>query len=222
MEVQPDSGQPIQLPVEVLPSLITSGAELSEEEWRKLQVDAEYYMVRDRGLKLLGRQEHFAAALRKKLERYTLSSALIDRLLCEYREAGFLDNDRAAKALVDRLLSRGGMGRMRIEQELIKRGCPVPLAREIVATKLEPEDEGEEARKLMENKLGSYTAKARRDYEKLRRKARNVSQARYELKQKLAAGMYSFLAQRGFKSDISGSLAREYANNVAAEVCRNG
>jgi SOS response regulatory protein OraA/RecX len=219
MEIQPDAGEPIQLPAEALPAVVTTGAHLTDGDWRKLKADADYYVVRDRGLKLLGRQEHFAAALRRKLERYTPDGALIERLLHEFREAGFLDNDRAANSLVERLLNRGGMGRMRLEQELIKRGCPVSLAREVVAARLEPVDESDEARQLLEKKLSSYTAKAQRDYGKLLKKARSESQARYELKQKLGASMYSFLAQRGFKGDISGSLAREYADIVIVEVC---
>lgn len=78
----------------------------------------------DKATDLLARRPHFRRQLADKLLRRGYEEAEVDEALARLERYGYLDDPRTAVDFVASRLSRGPMGRRRLEAELVRRGAP--------------------------------------------------------------------------------------------------
>jgi SOS response regulatory protein OraA/RecX len=217
-ELVPDWGDSIKLPRELLPSDIAAGTKVDESRWGELTALAEYHGLRDRALRILGRREHFIAELKSKLFMHCRDAEVIMRVLADCRRLGYLDNERAASLLTAQLIARGGIGKSRLKQELIKRGCPVELARAQVAGHSAELDEAAVVKELLKSRRRQFASRARRMKAKLEPQHGAGTRLNRELRQKLGAAVLSFLAARGLTGDVARQPAREMVEELLSET----
>jgi regulatory protein len=77
----------------------------------------------ERALRLLGQRRHFRRDLRRKLLAKGYAATEVDDALQRCTEAGYLDDEAAARAFVDERQRRRGLGGARIAAELRRRGA---------------------------------------------------------------------------------------------------
>jgi len=83
-------------------------------------------------LRLLARREHSRLELRRKLEARDFGADVIDSVLAEVTDQGFLSDERFADVYVRGRCDRG-FGPLRIQSELRERGVSGALADELLA-----------------------------------------------------------------------------------------
>ncbi len=88
----------------------------------------------DKAARLLTARRHTGAELRRKLAQRKYSSQEIEEALKRLAELGWIDDRTVAFDWAQELANRGGMGRLRAEQKLIRRGLPPELVREALAS----------------------------------------------------------------------------------------
>jgi regulatory protein len=210
----PDSGESIKLPREALPAGVYGGSQLDSSEWVKLCSLAEYHVMLDRALRVLGRREHFVRELERKLRRHSQDRELVARVIAECLRLKYLDDERAAAYTTQQLLLRGGIGLARLRQELLKRGCPTELARLAVAKYGAELDESAEIKRLLRARRRSWESRALRLRAKLAAKELPPARLTYELKRQLAVAAQNFLKGRGF----SGEAARNAVGEMIVDL----
>jgi len=201
IEVVPEEGASLKLPREVLPAGIYGGSRLDGERWQELCELAEYHGLLDRALRLLGRREHFARELERKLRRYSPDRELVARVLAECRRLQYLDDERAAVYVTQQLLNRGGIGLPRLRQELLRRGCGPPLARRVTAEQAAAFDEQAGISRLLSMRERTVRARAERLRVQLAAKGHAGPRLEYELRHRLAVALQNYLAGRGFSGE---------------------
>jgi len=217
VELVPDQGDSIRLPLEQLPAALTAGSSIDPAQWEALCTAAGYWSLLDRALRLLGRREHFTAELRRKLQRYTFDRDLVQRVLAECQHRGYLDDERAAGIVVQQLVARGGLGRARLRYELQRRGCRTALARQAIAEHAADLDERVEVERLLSGRRRQLASRARR----LRAKQASSGKPAagdFELRRQLGAAILSYLAGRGFSSEIARRAASGLAQELVSET----
>ena len=123
---------------------IGPGLEISAEQKAAIESNAQELQAFKKGLELLGRREHTAFELARKLKERGFDHATAARALGELQEAGYLDERRYAEAWVRSRLKRRPEGYPRLVAGLARRG----VDREMIATVLEAlftEEESEKA-----------------------------------------------------------------------------
>lgn len=210
VEIVPDAGPSIKLPRQALPAAVSHGSRLDAGQWQELTVLAQHHALLDRALRILGRREHFERELARKLQRISPDRELAGDVLAQCRRLGYLDDERAAVYITEQLIARGGIGRLRLRQELLRRGCPPPLARRMVAEHGSALDERTEVARLLRGREKSTAARAGRLRARLESKGLSGERLEYELHRQLEALVQNYLAGRGF--------SREHARQGAAEL----
>lgn len=115
-----------------LDNYISDGTELSEDEWQELLVKINYKKALNKCADFLSRRDHSVKELRDKLLR-TVDPVSSDKAIERYLEAGYLDDERFCKTLVDYLFNTKKYSLSHIKQECYKRG----VDRDIVSRVLE-------------------------------------------------------------------------------------
>lgn len=115
-----------------LDNYISDGTELSEDEWQELLVKINYKKALNKCADFLSRRDHSVKELRDKLLR-TVDPVSADKAIERYLEAGYLDDERFCKTLVDYLFNTKKYSLSHIKQECYKRG----VDRDIVSRVLE-------------------------------------------------------------------------------------
>ncbi|MCU0539481.1 MAG: regulatory protein RecX [Desulfobacterales bacterium] len=108
-------------------------------------------------LNLLSRRDHFVREMRRKLARKGIPEGAIEQVVAECLRLSYLDDERAALALIDRL-KRKGCGRRRLRFELSQRGLSGDRTSALLESRFTPEDESELAWRTLERKWKSYPA----------------------------------------------------------------
>lgn len=88
----------------------------------------------DLAYKALDRRDRTVVELRIYLEGKLVEPAAIDGAIAALEQGGFLDDARFAQQLVDDKRTLEHWGSERIERELLRRGVPLDLAEEALAT----------------------------------------------------------------------------------------
>jgi len=145
------------------------------------ETDEPYLRAFDCALRILSRRDHSIVELRRKLEKKGFPEGEIRRVLAEGLRLGYLDDERAAHALINRL-KRKGCGVRRIRFELRQRGLSGDPFIALLQNCFSPEEELGLARRVLERKLKTCSA------------------AEGELAKR--ARLYRFLVGRGF-SELS-------------------
>lgn len=217
VEITTSCGQSIKLPLGEVPNTIEAGLEIEEHTWQQLCEQSEYALLYEKALRSLGRREHFASELSRKLRQNSPDRKLVERVVVDCEGRGYLDEKRAAQQLVEKLAHRGGVGLNRVKAELFRSGCPqelIPWAMDLAEELI---DETSVLERLLESRRKAFQSKL----EKLR-KAKPTdlkpTQLKRQIKQKLGAAIMSFLMGRGFKS----SLSRNRVSALVDEMMGNG
>lgn len=117
-------------------------------------MDDEYRLLKNSALGSLARREHSRKELRDKLLRKNANLALVDRVLDELLEDGYLSDQRFAESFYRYRMSQG-KGPVRIRQELKLKGISDDTISEVVN-----EDESfwfEQALELQRRKFNDVT-----------------------------------------------------------------
>lgn len=218
VELVPDQGDSIRLPVEQLPAALSAGSSIDPPQWESLCEAAGYWGLLDRALRLLGRREHFTAELSRKLQRYTFDRDLVQRVLAECQQRGYLDDERAAGIAVQQLVARGGLGRARLRHELQRRGCQAALARQAIAEHAADLDEQAEVERLLAARRRQLVSRALRLRAKQAPDSGKAAATDYEIRRQLGAAILSYLAGRGFSSEIARRAASQLAQELISET----
>ncbi|MCU0558671.1 MAG: recombination regulator RecX [Desulfobacterales bacterium] len=119
--------------------------------------DAAYRKALRRALHLLARRDHSVWELRGKLEAKGVSVEAAQRVVAECLRAGYLNDERAACALIERFKHKG-CGIRRIRFELRQRGLSGDPFTRLLASRLGPEEELGLARRALERKSKALAA----------------------------------------------------------------
>lgn len=209
VQVVPDVGLELRLPVAHLPSWIAEGATVADGVWAEACRQSAYYVLLDKALSLLSHREHFEFELRRKLWQRERDESQIERVLAECRRLNYVDDSRAANTLAAQLVQRGGMGRPRIKAELSRRGCPRELLDEVLAEHTAQIDEAAETQRLLEQRRRHFAAKL----VALQRKADKQPDPRrrdYDLRRQLGAAVSNYLAGQGLTGDEARAVSRRF------------
>ena len=159
---------------------IREGEEITEGNLREIQEEILPLRAKKRAMNLLQKREYTTAALREKLRDGDYPEACIEEALAYVESYGYVDDLRYARDFIVYNLDR--KSRMRIEQDLMRRGIHKDTVRSLFE-ELEEEgakqDEAAMIRRLLEKK--KYDAETADGREKQR--------------------MYAFLYRKGFHSE---------------------
>ena len=169
-------------------SRLAKGDEVSEERLDKLRYEDEVHRCKQRAWGLLDRRMRSRKELTQALRQRRFAKEIIDRIVGELSERGFLDDATFARVFVEERDARGRSGPRLIRQELAARG----VAPEIADRALEGLD-----------KSDTQEEKARALLQKWNR--RSKPEDPHKRRQAAAA----FLMRRGFDSEIVWELVRE-------------
>jgi regulatory protein len=112
---------------------IEPGLEISTELKTAIETNAQELQAFKKGLELLGRREHTAFELARKLKERGFDRATAARAIDDLQEAGYLDERRYAEAWVRSRLKRRPEGYPRLAAGLARRG----VDRKTIASVLE-------------------------------------------------------------------------------------
>lgn len=156
------------------------GASISQETLDEVYSKVLLKRAKLRSMMLLKSRSYTECQLREKLEQGFYPKTIIDEAVTYVKSFYYIDDRRYAKDYI--VYYSESRSRMRIEQDLMKKGIEKELIREIYDKELREEKLPEE-RQLIEKLL--------------RKKCYNKELADYETRQKMAA----FLYRKGFSMD---------------------
>lgn len=217
VEITTSCGQSIKLPLDEVPHTIVAGLEIEEHTWQMLCNKSEYSLLYEKAVRSLGRREHFASELSRKLRQKSVDRELVERVVNECVKRGYLDEKRATQQLVEKLANRGGVGIQRVKAELFRSGCPKELmswAMELAADLI---DEQPVLERLLQSRKKTFQSKL----DKLRRAKQDgltPPQVERQIRQKLGASVTGFLLGRGFHSDHCRNKVRELVDELMGEA----
>lgn len=218
VEVVPEQGDSLRLPVEHCPAWVKEGARISDGQWCELAAASRFWLLYDKAVRILGRREHFRAELRRKLSQRELDRQLVGRVMQQCERQGYLDDERAARITIEQLTARGGMGKARLRHELHKRGCPAELVAPAVEAAYVEVDEAGELELLLAKRRKSVESAARTGLARLERKQLPAGRLRYELRGKLLASLQRYLAGRGFGGGEAAGKAQALVDEVVTDL----
>lgn len=100
---------------------ISDGTEIDEDEWQELVEGINYKKVLNKCADLLSRRDHSVKEMKMKLQR-TVDSKSAQKAIDRYIEAGYLDDERFCRSLVEYLINNKKYSENHIRQECYKRG----------------------------------------------------------------------------------------------------
>lgn len=104
------------------------------------------------GLRMLGARELSTTALAERLRRRGFEPADVEDAVARLRDAGALDDDRAARAFA-RTFQRKGRGQIRVLRDVEAQGIGRDLARQVVAELFATIDESEAIDAILSRRL---------------------------------------------------------------------
>lgn len=144
--------------------------------------------ARDCAYRLLGRRDHSAAELRRKLLQRGFQDEIVQALLDRLTESGFLNDRRFAERWVEAALTSGRSFGPRLRMELQRRGIASELAAEVSARATTEIDEHAALRELVARKMPTFDPLTASDRERRR--------------------IFGYLQRRGFSTAAIISLLR--------------
>lgn len=155
---------------------IAEGAEISEEQCRKILEETVLRRAKLRSLNLLKAMDRTEAQLRQKLKQGEYPDEIIDRAIAYVKGYHYIDDERYARQYVECFSER--RSRYQMVQELQRRG----VGRELIEKAFEdaaPVDEIKQIQKWMEKKRFDSQNADRKEYQKF----------------------YAFLMRKGFSAE---------------------
>jgi len=178
-----DNDSLLFLAVEVfLKSGMKKGDDISEDRFSLLIEQNKIFHIRQRAFRLLGRRQHSSSELSRKLWNKDYEQKLIDEVIDDLQNKGYLDDKEFIRAFVAEKSKTKNWSIKRIKGELFKRGVASKLIDETLNHQ-PVESDNESAMKL-----------AKKKYEVLLK--RNLEPK--ELRNKLSAYLFS----KGFEYEL--------------------
>ena len=100
---------------------ISDGTEVDEDEWQELVEGINYKKALNKCADLLSRRDHSVKEMKMKLQR-TVDSKSAQKAIDRYIEAGYLDDERFCRSLVEYLINNKKYSENHVRQECYKRG----------------------------------------------------------------------------------------------------
>lgn len=213
IEIQPDEGEAILLPVGSVPGWWQAGFSVPEDEWQRTARMAQYHDMYDRACRMLARREHFAEEIRRKLRQRSQESDLVDEVIKVCRENGFINDERAAETNTEQLLAKGPIGAPKLMRELLRRGCERQLAERMVAEHCRETDNFATSLDLLERRQRNFETKLQQYRRRLsaRHEGRGLE---FEIRNRLSAAMMNFLATKGFADSDARQAIRVFVDRL--------
>lgn len=114
-----------------------------------------YQKALNTALHILSGRDHSVRELRQKLEKKGLPEDAIECVVAECLRLGYLDDERAARTLIDRF-KRKGCGLRRLRFELSQRGLSGESASALLRSRFTLENERDLAWRTLERKWRTY------------------------------------------------------------------
>lgn len=159
-------------------------SEVSEDLLSRLQEESAAHAgtrVRLKMLDLLGRREHSAQELARKLTQRGYESALIDEALNEFRETGYVDDRRFARSFVESRLRRRPEGRTVLSARLFQRGVERHIIDDVLEELFDEETESEALSRAFE-KVKARTSDPEKQIARLLRKGFSYASVRAHIR----------------------------------------
>jgi len=182
------------LAVEVfLKSGLKKGDDISEDRFSLLIEQNKLFHIKQKAFRLLGRRQHSASELKRKLWNKDYKQKLIDEVIEDLKKNGYLDDKEFIRAFVAEKSKTKNWSTKKIKSELFKRGVASKLIDETLNERLK-EDDFENAMKL-----------AKKKYEVLLK--RNLEPK--ELRNKLSTYLFS----KGFDYELIKEICNKLLKN---------
>jgi len=179
-----DNDSLLFLAVEVfLKSGLKKGDDISEDRFSLLIEQNKIFHIRQRAFRLLGRRQHSSSELSRKLWNKDYEQKLIDEVIDDLQNKGYLDDKEFIRAFVAEKSKAKNWSSKKIKAELFKRGVASKLIDEMFSER-QTESDLESAMKL-----------AKKKYEVLMK--RNLEPK--ELRNKLSTYLFS----KGFEYELT-------------------
>ena len=111
---------------------IRKGSLLTQQIWKSIQQSEEVQGVRESILRYLGRRDHSAAELRRKVAGKEFDTDVIDRVLSEMQEKGYIDDMAFAEKFAADKAEFKQWGPNKIKSALFKKGVKASTAEKVV------------------------------------------------------------------------------------------
>lgn len=173
------------------------GDDISASTLAVLQEEDAAWRAREAAYRLLARRARSVVELRRALARRQFSAAVVDGVLAELGDRGYLDDAAFAAAFVRDRLRLRPTGRSRLVQELRGRGIDADIAAEVV---------------------GAVLAHAGATDEQLALRAAEAWSRRHPVRPREKDGvgrrrrLYAHLVRRGFDADAIREAVRRFAS----------
>jgi regulatory protein len=129
--------------------------------------DASHRRALNSALRILARRDHSQAELVQKLTVRGYGEEVVQRVAAECRRLNYLDDERAARQIIDRM-KRKGMGARRIRGELQRRGLQGEPAEALLRACVPASEERAMAQRLSFKKWKTFAAEPDLPQKKLR------------------------------------------------------
>jgi regulatory protein len=140
------------LVVEVfLKSGLKRGDDISDDRFSLLIEQNKLFHIKQKAFRLLGRRQHSASELKRKLWNKDYKQKLIDEVIEDLKKNGYLDDKEFISAFVAEKSKTKNWSTKKIKSELFKRGVASKLIDETLNERLK-EDDFENAMKLAKKK----------------------------------------------------------------------
>jgi len=132
--IQLDNDKFLILTVEVfLKSGLKKGDDISEDRFSFLIEQNKLFHIKQKAFRLLGRRQHSSFELRRKLWNKDYEKKLIDEVILNLEENGYLDDKEFIRAFVADKINTKKWSLKRIKSELFKRGINSKLIDDIIS-----------------------------------------------------------------------------------------
>lgn len=166
----------------VLKHRLSTGQHLSAEEQRELVNADQVVKAKVKALDYLAHKPRTEAEVRRKLQRKDYAPTVVNDVIDQLMERGYLDDESYAFEYVQRRFSHKGYGPVRLQAELKKRGIDRTLAENAIESLFQSEDQ-----------LAAARQKAQARWPRI---------AREDDPRKRRDKLYRYLKRRGFTYDV--------------------
>lgn len=162
---------------------LCKGKEISAEELNSLREENAKYSASLTALRLLARRGHSIGELRDKLRQRKFNKQIIDSVIQELSESGYLNDLDFAYKFSSELLNYRNLGENAIKMELIKKKIPRQIIDTVISEFITDDKEKENIIILAKKKF-SIISKS------------EVSKKKIKIK------LYNYLTSKGYKTEL--------------------
>jgi len=186
-----DNTETVILLVDIyLKSGLKKNEDVSDDRFSLLIKENRLFHIKQQALRYLARRLHSSSELRIKLMQKRYERELIDNVIEELLQAGYLNDLDFTREFTEEKTKTKLWGKNRIKAELIKRGISAEFISQVLNEGFKEDDEYEKAMITAQKKIRVLKSKLDDDV---------------ELKRKLI----SFLNMRGYSYEIAGKVCDE-------------